>query len=179
MKSSQHTVKQRSQSTRESQRPTQKPLQQRKAGFVQSELTLCRVGGLEGSRGEVAVPLPFWPPVPLPHRPQLQHTLLSCQTFALCAQSNSLFLQKTNEQGGRKEGNMVRGVKVQKLFVYLAGGMLFILSIANHNICNVSAKAGDYTLKTALFAWRQTDGFHRFFICLDRYKNTGRMHPDT
>lgn len=65
---------------------------------------------------------------------------------------------------------MVRGVKVQVSFVYLAGGMLFILSIANHNICNVCAKAGDYTLKTAFFAWRQTNGFHRFFLCLDGNK---------
>lgn len=53
---------------------------------------------------------------------------------------------------------MVRGVTVQEPYVYLAGCMLFILPIANHNICNVSAKTGDYTLKTALFAWRQTDG---------------------
>lgn len=54
---------------------------------------------------------------------------------------------------------MVRGVRVfGKPFVYLAGRMLFILPIANHNIRNVSAKTGDYTLKTALFAWRQTNG---------------------
>lgn len=59
---------------------------------------------------------------------------------------------------------MVRGVNVPRSFDYLAGSMLFILPIANHNICNVSAKAGDYTLKTALFAWRQTNGFHRFIF---------------
>lgn len=65
---------------------------------------------------------------------------------------------------------MVRGVKVQEMFVYLAGCMLFILPIANHNICNVSAKAGDYTLKTALFAWRQTNGFHSvsFFVWMNK-----------
>lgn len=59
--------------------------------------------------------------------------------------------------------------------------MLFILPIANHNICNVSAKAGDYTLKTALFAWRQTNGFHRFFICLDANELKeliGHIRPD-
>lgn len=65
---------------------------------------------------------------------------------------------KTQINKGRKEGHMVRGVRVQEPYVYLAGCMLFILPIANHNICNVSAKTGDYTLKTALFAWRQTDG---------------------
>lgn len=65
---------------------------------------------------------------------------------------------KTQINKGRKEGHMVRGVRVQELYVYLAGCMLFILPIANHNICNVSAKTGDYTLKTAFFAWRQTDG---------------------
>lgn len=68
------------------------------------------------------------------------------------------FPAKTQINKGRKEGHMVRGVRVQEPYVYLAGCMLFILPIANHNICNVSAKTGDYTLKTALFAWRQTDG---------------------
>lgn len=68
------------------------------------------------------------------------------------------FPAKTQINKGRKEGHKVRGVRVQKQFVYLAGRMLFILPIANHNICNVSAKTGDYTLKTALFAWRQTNG---------------------
>lgn len=62
------------------------------------------------------------------------------------------FPAKTQINRGRKEGHKVRGVRVQKLFVYLAGCMLFILPIANHNICNVSAKTGDYTLKTAFFA---------------------------
>lgn len=119
--------------------------------------------------GEVAGPLPFWPPAPLPHRPQLQHTLLSCQTFALCVQSNSLFLQKKqiNKGGGRKEGvTRSEGSEFRKSFVYLAGRMLFILPIANHNICNVSAKAGDYTFKTALLAWRQTDGLSQVFHLL-------------
>lgn len=87
------------------------------------------------------------------------------------------FPAKKQINKGRKEGHMVRGVRVQKSFVYLAGCMLFILPIANHNICNVSAKAGDYTLKTALFAWRQTNGFHRFFTCcLDGNKTELRVH---
>lgn len=74
----------------------------------------------------------------------------------------TLFPCKKQINKGEEGGHKVRGVKVHKLFVYLAGCMLFILPIANHNICNVSAKAGDYTLKTALFAWRQTNDFHRF-----------------
>lgn len=41
--------------------------QQRKPGLVQPELTL---GGVGGVGGKVAGPLPFWPPAPLPHRPQ-------------------------------------------------------------------------------------------------------------
>lgn len=59
-----------------------------------------RAGSWRGFVG----PLPFWPPAPLPHHPQLQHILPSCQTFALCVQSNSLFLQKQINKGGRKEG---------------------------------------------------------------------------
>lgn len=42
----------------------------------------AHTGWSRRGHGEVAGPLPFWPPAPLPHRPQLQHTLLSCQTFA-------------------------------------------------------------------------------------------------
>lgn len=76
------------------------------------------------------------------------------------------FPAKKQINKGRKEGHKVRGVRVQEPFVYLAGCMLFILPIANHNICNVSAKAGDYTLKTALFAWRQTDGLSQVFHLL-------------
>lgn len=55
-----------------------------------------RLGPIRAGRVAVEVvgPLPFWLPAPLPHHPQLQHILLSCQTFALCAQSNSLCLQK-------------------------------------------------------------------------------------
>lgn len=67
-----------------------------------------RAGSWRGSVG----PLPFWPPAPLPHHPQLQHILPSCQTFALCVQSNSLFLQKkTNKQrGGGRRGGVGVGV---------------------------------------------------------------------
>lgn len=43
--------------------------------------------------------------------------------------------------------------------IYLTGRMLLILAIANHDICNVSAKAGHNTLKTALFAWRHRIAF--------------------
>lgn len=63
------------------------------------------------------------------------------------------------------------GSEFWKKPVYLAGGMLFVLPIANHNIRNVSAKTGDYTLKTALFAWRQTNGLSQV---LEKQKYTSR-----
>lgn len=66
---------------------------------------------------------------------------------------------------GEEGGSQGQSGQSSEVVVYLAGRMLFILPIANHNIRNVSAKAGDYTLKTALFAWRQTNGFHRFSLC--------------
>lgn len=42
-------------------------------------------------------------------------------------------------------------MKIKGRESYLAGRVLLIAPIANHYICNVSAKPGHYTLKTALF----------------------------
>lgn len=144
----------------ETEKANTKPLQQHKGRLLSSRAHTPTTRFVD--------PLPFWPPAPLPHHPQLLHILPSCQTFALCAQSNSLFLQKHTWKStrggsrGRGGGHMVR-VELWKRHVYLAGGMLLVLPIANHNIRNVSAITGDYTLKTALFAWRQTNGLWQKF----------------
>lgn len=84
--------------------------------------------------------LPFLLPVLLLHHPQLQHTLLFCQTFALFVQSNFLFLEDKWDKSSE--------------WSYLISCMLLISAISNHNISYVSAKSGHYTLKTALFAWK-------------------------
>lgn len=84
--------------------------------------------------------LPFLLPVLLLHHPQLQHTLLFCQTFALFVQSNFLFLEDKWDKSSE--------------WSYLISCMFLISAISNHNISYVSAKSGHYTLKTALFAWK-------------------------
>lgn len=160
-------------SLRKKETTNTKLLRQRKAGFVQSELTLRGVGG---STVRLWVRYLFG-------RLLLFHTIPNYNIHYFPAKplhyafKATLFSCKKQINKGRKEGHKVRGVKVHKSFVYLAGRMLFILPIANHNICNVSAKAGDYTLKTALFAWRQTNGFHRFLtLCVD--ENTTQEEAD-
>lgn len=148
----------------EAENANTKILQQNKGRLLSSRAHTARTRA--GSRGEVHGSITFLAacssstPSPTTTYTTFLPNLCIMRSKQLSFPAKTQIKKKNTRGGSRGWGEVTwsEGSEFWKKHVYLAGGMLFVLPIANHNICNVSAKTGDYTLKTALFAWRQTNG---------------------